>query len=153
MTDHEVDILLEKARTTIKEKNFIAEKKFGLGTYFRYDFNLESEKIQFSNKSGKTKVTAHLTAIGSFSETSESWMWAFENQSLPQMESALAIAMRDLATETGVDAFGAGFSPCDAALAWSLASVAAEKLQAEAVYRVDNGKSLLFLALNDIQKL
>jgi hypothetical protein len=153
MTDQEIDALLENARTLVRAKNDMAESNFDLGKFARYDYDLEKMRITFSNKSGKAKVSAHLVPIGTLAEKSETWMWSFENRSLPQNDRRLAEAMKIVTSNTGIEAFGAGFSPCDAALAWSLASVAAEELRAEAVYRANDGKSLLFLALNDIQKL
>jgi hypothetical protein len=61
-------------------------------------------------------------------------------------------AIRRFGAQHDVQALQQTFAPCDEALAWALAAVSLALLDAQAVYRIEQRTSQLFLLLFDIRR-
>lgn len=150
MTEEEIDIYIGQATTLTKERISAAERDFGLGSHARFDLDLNNQKIVFKNADGRVVCSASVIPIGSWAKKAESWLWSWENDSIPKTISIPVKAISEFGAQNEIPALEETFSPCDEALAWSLASIALKILNAQSVYRVDQGKNLLFLLLNEI---
>jgi hypothetical protein len=62
--------------------NEACEKEFHIGSWPRWDYDLERGTLTFS-KDGVPKVRASIQVIGTTSISGGTWMWGWANESLP----------------------------------------------------------------------
>lgn len=153
MMSTEYEQWVEAARARVRERMADSQTRFGLGTYGRYEIDLPSATIRFLDAAGRDRVRADLQIAGSWSPASETWMWSWENQSVPELAVLRLREVREAGHDKGVDSLKASIVECDEGGAWSLASLAADILDAQCVYRVAGQHSHLYLLLFSIQKL
>lgn len=152
MTEDDYEHWLATAREQTRQRMADARLRFGLGTHARYQIDLPTATIRFFDQAGAEQVIAHLQVAGSWSPASESWLWGWENDSVPQAARATVQAVRERGEKEKLAPLQAGFSDCDEGGAWSMASIAADIVDAECVYRASGPKSQLFLLLTDIRR-
>lgn len=142
---------LERARASTRERMNASKETFGIGGFSRYAVDLAAATIRFYDAHDVERVRADIQVAGSWSPDSQSWMWGWENESVPEA----AVDRMALVLETGrrkaIGKLQQVFGDCDEAEAWSMASLACEILDAESVYRVPGKSSLLFLLLMNIR--
>lgn len=148
----ELDAFIDEATALTRERNAEVARDYGLGTHARYDLDLSAGRLTFRGPEGEDVVTARVVAVGSWAEEAGSWLWSWENDSIPRDESADMQAVRVFGATHDVAALRGSFSPCDEALAWALAAISLKLLDARAVYRVPQAKNLLFLLLFDLER-
>lgn len=151
MNAKKIDEYIALATALTKSRILDAENSFGLGSNFDFDLDLLNSKIVFSNAKGQANCTASVIPIGSWAKLAQTWLWSWENESIPKQVSAPMEPVKLFGDQHEISALQHTFSPCDEAMAWALASISLKILDAQCVYRVDRGKNLLFLLLNDIK--
>lgn len=132
-----------------KTQNRIAEarKVFGLGAHQRYAIDLPTATIRFFDANDIERASADIQVAGSWSPDSSTWLWGWENESLPDAVVFRLRAVRELGASKKVRALQASVVQCDEGEAWSMASLAADILNARCVYRAHGARSELFLLL------
>lgn len=152
MDDVELDRFIEEAKSLTKSRIADAARQFGLGGHARFQLDLEAGTLAFFNKSDEPAAMARIVPVGSLATASQSWLWSWENQSIPTAISAALEAVVHFGKEHDVAALQQNFAPCDEALAWALAAISLRLLDAEAVYRIEQEGSKLFLLLYDLKR-
>jgi hypothetical protein len=153
MTPQQVDELISKARAQTQARIQRATADFGLGRWQRFDLDLTSASMRFFDALDAEQVRAGIQAAGSWSPASESWMWSWENDSIPASACARLETVRAFGAKNDLPLLRAGFQPCDEGTAWSVASVAAQLLDAACLYCVPATNSRLFLLLFDLRRM
>ncbi len=151
MDQQEYEAWVERARAFTTQRMSEARARFGLGSYKRYELDLATAEIRFHDDAGACRLRAEIRVAGSWSSASQSWMWGWENDSVPDEAVAGMSAVAEAGERLGVEKLQRLFGDCDEAEAWSMASLACEILDAESVYRVPGKSSLLFLLLMNIR--
>ena len=147
----ELDNYIQRAKDLAQSRITKAQHEFGLGNHANFDLNLERCTITFSGLSHRIKATASVIPIGSWAKGAQTWLWSWENESIPKQVSAPMGPVKLFGDQHEISALQHTFSPCDEAMAWALASISLKILDAQCVYRVDRGKNLLFLLLNELK--
>ena len=142
-----------EARRLTREKIESAKAEFGLGGYARYEIDLPTARIRFLDADGVERVRAEVEFAGSWSPESESWLWGWDNESVPEGTTARLAVVRAFGEENGVAALTDSIEPCDEGEAWSMASIASHLLDARCVYRVARPTNHVFLLLFSVQKV
>jgi len=145
--------LITEARKRTNDKIEAAKRKYGLGTYSRYQIDLSTATIRFLDDTAAERIRADIQAAGSWSPESETWLWAWDNDSIPEGAKARLAHVREFGEKHDFEPLMGSFDRCDEGGAWSMASVAADLLNAECVYRAPGPKSRLFLLLFNVRKL
>jgi hypothetical protein len=153
MQPAQYDQFVADARRNAQEKIESAKAEFGLGTHGRYEIDLPTARIRFLDGDGVERVQADLQVAGSWSTASESWLWGWDNESVPETASARLAAVQAFGQENDIEKLTASFEPCDEGEAWSMASIAAHLLDARCVYRVARPTNHLFLLLFSIRSV
>jgi hypothetical protein len=151
MKADEYEALVAQARQRTQACIAAAQTDFALGKHSRYEIDLPSAKIRFFDDGDVECVQADIQVAGSWSPASESWLWGWENQSVPAAASSRVVAVREFGDKNRLQKLRASFERCDEGEAWSMASLALHLLDAQCVYRVRNPKSQLFLLLFSIR--
>ena len=153
MEDADLDRFIDEAKSLTRERNAQAETEFGLGRHARYQLDLETRTLTFFDASDAPVVTARIVPVGSVVHSSRSWLWSWENESIPKEASEPMRAVAAFGREHGIPALERNFSPCDDSLAWALAAISLRLLDAEGIYRVGQTKTQLFLLLFDLKRV
>ena len=130
-----------------------ARERFGLGTHARYETDLAAATIRFLDAEDVEQVRADIQVAGSWSPNSETWMWGWENESVPEAAVSRLGPIAETGRDKDVGALQAYVVECDEAGSWSLAALAADIVDAQCVYPTGNAHNRVFLLLFDIRKV
>jgi hypothetical protein len=150
MTDDEFDAFVAESVEELERKQDKLQNEFGLGTHADFLFDQATGTLEFKDASGAVRVRADVTPIGSFSERSETWQWAWANESLLPALRERAQECRALETATGFAVFGQAVLKAAPDMPWELAAMAVRQLDALGCYRPPSSGGVLFLAIHEI---
>lgn len=155
MTEEQFQSFIESSMAELQSKQNHLQEAFLLGEWPRWWFDQEREVIQFLDEHNSVAVEADTINIGSFAPSSNSWKWAWSNQSVLPALREKSERIKQLSDVTGIELFSFE-NPFDADehMAWELAAMAVKQLQAEGLYRApsSNGPHI-FLALTAVRKV
>jgi hypothetical protein len=151
MNEAQYEEWVKRARALTRERMDGSKTEFGLGEHKRYQLDLPTATIRFYDDQDAERVCADIQFAGSWSQDSESWMWGWENESVPEAAVDRMVEVFDMGVRSGVEKLQHMFGSCDEGEAWSMASLACEILDAESVYRAPGKKNMLFLLLMNIR--
>ena len=136
----------------LQDKNGQIEARFRMGHWPRYDYDVETCKLVFS-EDGKPKVIADIQVVGTTSENAGNWLWGWANAHWPAACVEDGHKVREFGTERGVpDLINDYVEDKDInALGWELTAVAARICGAVGAYRPASERGGLFLMFRDIQ--
>jgi hypothetical protein len=153
MTDAEFDRFVAESMEALERKQAEIGERFGLGSWARWDYDLSTERLRFSDADGECRVEATAIEVGSFSTKSNTWKWAWANQSIPERSRAKSVRLRELFDTTGFEVFQLEAFEADEQMAWELAAMAVAHLSALGCYRGPAGHLHVFLAIESIRAL
>lgn len=133
------------------EKNEANNLAFRIGEWPRYDYDMASGRLTFSDH-GSVKVVAEIQVVGTTSEKAGNWMWAWANAHWPEDMIAESQKVRDFGEQHGIDDLVHQYVESEdlMALGWELAAVAARICSAQGAYRPprDEGGGLFLIYRN-----
>ena len=157
MTDAEFQEFLDAATAELRQKQETLSNDYGLADAATWGFDQASEKLQFFDEQKRMVVEADVIDAGSYSPKSNSWKWAWANESVLPALRKKAERLKELQDITGMDLFGdpMAFEIDDEAMAWELTAMAARHLGALGCYRAPaNGEGpVIFLLIMKIRKI
>ena len=138
----------DEAFEQLREKNRRLQDDFRLGSWPRYDYDLEAGRLLFS-EGGVVKIVSEILIAGSTSARAGNWLWAWANSNWP----------RELATDAELArSFGEKHSICELTqdyvkgddlngLGWELTSAVTRICNACGAYRSppDDGVGLYLI--------
>lgn len=137
MMDPEFHAFLAKAKAELESKQGELDSIYRISKMKRWWFEQDGAKLQFFDDNDRLALEAEVTAIGSFSPKSNTWMWAWGNTSLLPELREKSLPLKELEDFTGLDLFGNSGAfpfPCEA-MAWELVAMAVHHLKAMGYYR------------------
>ena len=152
MTDVEYDEWVVAARDRAQGRMTAAQQGFGLGSHASYQTDLAKATIHFFDEAGTEQARAEVQLAGSWSPDSSTWMWGWENESIPDVATERLGVVRDAGRKRHLNALLAHVQQCDENDAWGLASLAADLTDAQCLYRIDGAKSQVFLLLFNLRR-
>lgn len=129
-----------------------AAQRFGVGTHARYETDLETATIRFLDAKGIEQVRADLQLAGTWSPNTSTWMWGWENESVPEAAVDRLGPIAETGREKDLQALTALVVGCPESDAWTLAALAADIVGAECVYRTRGAKNRVFFLLFNLRK-
>jgi hypothetical protein len=157
MTDDEFQIFVETANAELRKKQTILADEYGLGCAGRWWFEQATGNLQFFDSADNLSVETDVIDIGSYSPKSNSWKWAWGNNSVLPWLRQRAEKLKELEAITGIDLFGQenSFEVEDESMAWELTAMSVKYLRAAGCYRCPSSKPdgpTTFLAIMSIQR-
>lgn len=158
MTDEEFDAFAQAASAELEAKQDALIKEYGIGSYPRWLFDQETEKLQFFDEKDRPVLEADVLQIGSYSPKSNSWMWGWANSTVLLGLRQKAERIKELEGLTGVGLFGAehAFQVDDEAMAWDLTAFTVKHLGLIGCYRAPSSSKdgpQTFLGIVRIKKV
>ncbi len=131
----------------LHEKNNRLMAEFRLGTWSRYDYDLDAGTLTHSDAGGP-KVIAEIQVVGTTSPVAGNWMWAWANDHWPAERVTDSELVRAFGEQHGI-----GELVCDYVgdaddlntLGWELAAIAARITEALGAYRPRTDQGDLYL--------
>lgn len=153
MNTDDYNKLIAKARSLGQSRIEAAKDLYGIGSWQHFDIDLPTAKIRFSNDKDSIQIEADIQVAGSWAPESQTWLWSWDNESIPTIAFNRLNDVRTFGEKEKIDTVEGSFEPCDEGEAWSMASIAAQILDAECIYRVSRSKNYVFLLLFSIKKV
>ena len=147
MEDEEFDEFVEQSVEELDQKQEMLTDQFGLGTWSDFWFDATQSRLQFKDDTGRVQVEADIMIIGTFSENSNTWQWAWANKSLPDPIRKQSRELQKLEKVTGVEVFTSPTIDVDDAMTWELTAMSVRHLSALGCYSMPNGPITIFLAI------
>lgn len=132
----------------LQEKNAALSETYKLGSWPRYDHDLEAGTLIFSDQ-GVPKVVAEVQIVGTTSTKAGDWLWAWGNNHWPESRIVDALAVRTFGEEHGIEELVHDYLSDEDlnVLGWEMTAVAARITNALGAYRPkrDEGGGLFLL--------
>jgi hypothetical protein len=148
MNEEEFFQLLEQCSEELRHKQAIVEAQYGLRHLNRWHLDQNQQALLFLNTEGKVSTQFPVTPIGTYSSSKETWKWAWANPFIAKPLQEKAAPLKALYEKTDFELFTdkEEFS-VDEGMAWELAAISVQHLNAIGCYRAPNKETFLFLAL------
>lgn len=133
------------------EKNEGLEQQLGLGRYERYDYDVDTGLITFSNR-GVPVVIAEIQIVGTTSERDSNWLWAWANDWWPKTVTARSESARTFGLEKGIEELTTEYLHDDSLvnLGWEMTAVTARIVGAAGAYRAPTENGHIFFIYTKI---
>lgn len=128
------------------------QDEFEIGKYARWQYDLEPATLTFSNE-GVPYVVADIQAVGSISNASKSWLWAWANDSIPDHLTYSLSVVREFGEKNNILKLTESYWEATEEDGWEMSSITNRLIGGRGIYRCPNERGFLFLVLTDIRKL
>ncbi|CDX14693.1 conserved hypothetical protein [Mesorhizobium plurifarium] len=145
----------DEAFEQLTAKNARLAKDFRLGSWSRYDYDLTTGKLVFSDQSG-VKVVSEIQIAGSTSAKAGNWLWAWANSNLPGNLLGDAKLVRAFGEEKAIDNLARAYVDDTGgdleALGWELTAAMVRVCNALGAYRSPRGEGgALYLVFKSVR--
>ncbi len=129
------------------------EQDFAFSSYERFDLNPHTAEMTFSN-AGVPQVIARVQFVGSYSTRSQSWLWSWANDSMPDAAKQDILQVKQFGEEqqaaplTVARLEGDG----DEGFGWTATAISAFLLKAKGAYEAPGPEGVsAFLIFTDVR--
>ncbi len=156
MTDSEFEDYLDHANDDLQRKQDALQKEYRIGSFARWWFEQATAKLQFFDDKDHLSLEADIIDIGSYSQNSNTWKWAWSNETvLPELR-VKSEKLKELEAITGFDLFGNGsaFEIDSEDMAWEFTALAVQYLGTIGAYRApsSSGGPTSFFAISSVRR-
>ena len=137
MTEEEFDAFRAAAWEELARKQDVLRDQYGLGSFSRWHFDQTTAALTFFDAGGNAAIEFDVVDIGSYSTKSQTWKWAWSNESVLAPLREDSAILKGLESMTGLSLFGRerAFKIQSEAMAWELAAISVQYLGALGCYR------------------
>ena len=140
------DLISESfAYLSAAQERFMQE--FDVGKHERWDWYQETGKLIFSNN-GVPTVEADIDFVGSLSTNSDTWMWAWANQSFLDGIKQRSREIRELGEANDYLPLASALWPAEQEDGWEMTAVMAKQLGAIGAYRTPSDSGFVYMVIS-----
>ena len=133
-----------------RQKDFL--QKYKVTKHERWDWYQETGKLIFTHN-GTPQVEADIHFAGSFSTKSNTWMWAWANQSLTEKVKASSRQVKKIGEELNLLKLVAGRWQATEVDGWEMTAVLAKTLNAIGAYRTPDQYGFTYMVVTNARWL
>lgn len=148
--DEAFDHLLSDAVAYLEERQCELRERFRIDGYERFDWNQDSGYLVFSDQ-GQAKVVADIQFVGSVSTRSDTWLWAWANNSYLEPVRARTREVRQYGEEHRFLKLASAYWSATEVDGWEMTAVSAFLLGARGGYRSPSERGFTFMIITDIR--
>lgn len=153
-SEEEYGALAQRAHERASARQETAKRLWPqLGSAKHWQYDLETRIIRFYDGRTEPALLADLTVVGSFSTNTNTWLWLWDNPNYSEANRAVVAPLRVFGEVRGIAKFREPKWPGDEVDAWEATQIAAELLDAAAIYRAPSEHLLIFMLLNNFRVL
>jgi hypothetical protein len=143
------EALIEESQMYLRGCQAALDTEYRLWEWPRFDWNQETRQLVFS-ENGAHKVIADIQFVGSISTQSDTWLWAWANDSVdPSLSSSMRV-VRDYGEKHGFDQLTSKKWHGHEVDGWEMTSIAVFLLNARGAYRTPGDTGFTFMVMTDI---
>ncbi|AYN04615.1 DUF6882 domain-containing protein [Flavobacterium sp. 140616W15] len=139
------------AMSTCNKFKEIQEKfveKYNLNDFTEWFYDEETSLITF--KKGQTELNFEYIPIGSYSNSSKTWLWAWNNKELLHNNKLKTILIKQFGKENNYSRLTQASFDADKNIGWELTAIAYDLIKAIGSYRIINEDNLeIYFLLTD----
>ena len=144
------EALIEEAQAYLRNCQAALGTDYRLWDWPRFDWDQETRQLIFS-ENGVLKVIADIQFVGSISTKSDTWLWAWANDTVdPQLSSAMRL-VRDYGEKHGFEQLTTKKWHAHEVDGWEMTSIAAFLLKARGAYRSPKDDGFTFMVMTDMR--
>ncbi len=151
MTPDEYEQFRHDAVDALTDLNEDCKRRYGITTWPRWDYDLDAGNLVFSD-GGVAKVIASIQVVGSTSNMSHTWLWAWANESLPPNVTEQAREVRQFGIAEGLSRLTEPQLADDEFLGWEMTAIAARIVGAKGAYRCPADNGFMYVVYKDIDE-
>jgi hypothetical protein len=151
VTDIDYDSFVDQCRAELRELIAASVEKWKLDEFKHFDFNQEKGQLVFSEGVGQN-VVCEVQIIGTFSNDSKTWLWAWDSRWTLDHLKRDAKAVRDYGSQHGLNRLTTPKWSATEADGWDMTAIAAHVVHAEGAYRLPDREVLIFMLLKTIKE-
>ncbi|UUY10437.1 hypothetical protein LRS11_10570 [Pseudomonas sp. J452] len=121
---------------------------YRIGEHKRWDWYQETGQLIFSND-GKPAVECAVDFVGTFSSHSDTWMWAWANESFLELVKARSRVVRELGESLDFLKLACATWSADPVDGWEMTAVMAHQLGAIGSYRAPSERGFLYMVVRE----
>ena len=150
MTDEEYGRFIHSIVHEAIDKNEKVKSEFDLASHQRWFYDQATQKLTFSNDD-RVIVEADFQVVGSFSSSSCTWLWSWENSSIEPMAKREILKVKEFCEQRGIRKGVEGYWPADEYDPWDMTSLALYVLGYQGSYRCsEKGDDGLFVVFQNM---
>jgi hypothetical protein len=143
------EALIEEAQGYLRDCQAALQTEYRLWEWPRYDWNQETRQLIFS-ENGVAKVIAEVQFVGSISTRSDTWLWAWANDTVDLPLSSSIRAVRDYGEKHEFDHLTTKKWHAHEVDGWEMTAIAALLLKARGTYRSPKDDGFTFMLMMDL---
>ena len=147
--DNAYNQLLRDCMQEVENKNSELADHYGLGSFERWDINQEIGTLIFSD-GGDVKLTCKVVILGSFSESSQSWMWGWANPSLLDHLTVETAKIKKYGEINSIPDLIEPKTEATESEAWALSSYACRILDGRGLYKGPTGNGCVIMMITEL---
>ena len=137
------EALVSEATNYLNAQNERCKTEFQIGSYARYDCDQETGKLVWSDD-GVPKVIATVQFVGSISNKSNTWLWAWANPSILDSVKAEVLKLKAFGVEKRIERLVSPKWPAEEVDGWEMTALASRLLEARGAYRCPSSNGFSF---------
>lgn len=146
----EFEKFIDQSTDYLKAKNEEAKRYFGIGDYSRYEYDLFTGEIWWSDHDDP-KVRGKIIIVGSVSSKSNTWLWSWANPHFDDIELGEIERVREFGEKESISKLIEEKWDADDVDGWEMTSVAARLLESDGAYSSPNDNGGLYLLFNELE--
>lgn len=152
----DLEAFVDACMQEMAQKNQRNIEDWGLGNYDRWNIDQATGKLTFSNtpENGGETAICDFQIVGTYSNVSHSWLWAWDNQHIDQRFAADSRALQDLGKAHGVTTFVESFHS-DQDPGWEFAAIAGKLSNAAGCYRgpINGNAGFIYMTFSNVTQI
>lgn len=144
------DRLLRRSWNQLKSRQERLKSAYGFGSYERFDLDQDSGTIVFSDR-GVPKLIADFQIVGTTSDLSGTWLWAWANSSLDSALAGDAALVREFGERKRYGKLTEASWPGEDIDGWEMTALQAEIVKADGAYRAPHDAGAVFVTLKNVR--
>jgi hypothetical protein len=150
MTEAEIDKLFADSGDYMNVRIEEAKRVWSISDYDRFVLDQPSGTIRWST-AGQTRLIADFQFVGSFAESSRTWLWGWANSHmLPHLVQDIGL-VRTFGEKHDIAALTVPRWEATLEDSWQMTAIAARLLEAQTVYRPPNKLVYVFLTIKNLR--
>jgi hypothetical protein len=146
------DELAKTSQEYLQSQQEQLQADFALTSHERWEIDQEKGELVFSNHDIPT-IIAKFQFVGSFSSTSNSWLWSWGNASVLAGLSKQVEAVRVYGKQHGFRKLTERKWPATEEDGWNMAAITNYILEGKGVYRPPFNQGVIFLVITEIRRV
>ncbi len=151
--DHfEFNELIQQSLVYIENKQKELVESYDLDSYSRVEYDQDSGTMTFSEEGVQQKVVARFQVVGTYSDASKTWMWAWDNPYLLDNTTEASVKVKEFGEKNKFQKLTDPKWEASLQDAWEMTALAAKFLQAKGVQIIPSEDIRAFVILVTVNR-